>query len=82
MHIEENDVFGGTVNFADRIVNAIKGPEIWLSDQAKENIEPVDGKCADIQWLKHEDIAFKGFGGTWTLWSVKNSMKEAENLHP
>jgi class 3 adenylate cyclase/DNA-binding NarL/FixJ family response regulator len=82
MHIEENDVFGGAVNFAGRMVNAIKGSEIWLSDQAKENIDTLEGKDAGVQWLKHEDIPFKGFGGTWTLWSVKNCENEAGNLHP
>jgi len=35
MHVEEGDVFGGTVNFAARVVGAVKGAEIWLSDRAK-----------------------------------------------
>ncbi len=39
MHVEEGDVFGGTVNFAARVVGAIKGAEIWLSDRAKEDID-------------------------------------------
>jgi class 3 adenylate cyclase len=30
MHVEEGDVFGGTANFAARVVGAIQGAEIWL----------------------------------------------------
>lgn len=37
-HVEEGDVFGGTVNFAARVVVSIKGAEIWLSDRAKEEV--------------------------------------------
>ena len=43
MHVEEGDVFGGTVNFAARVVGAIKGAEIWLSDRAKESTGLVPG---------------------------------------
>jgi class 3 adenylate cyclase len=39
MHVEDGDVFGGTVNFASRVVGAIKGAEIWLSNRAKEDID-------------------------------------------
>lgn len=36
MTVEENDVYGGAVNFAARVVGAIEQTaEIWLSDQAK-----------------------------------------------
>jgi len=38
--VEEGDVFGGTVNFAARVVGANKeAAEIWLSDPAKGDIE-------------------------------------------
>ena len=36
MQVEEGDVFGGTVNFAARVVGAFKGEEICLSDRAKK----------------------------------------------
>jgi class 3 adenylate cyclase len=39
MHVEEGDVFGGTVNFAARVVGAVKDSEIWLSDRAKEDVD-------------------------------------------
>jgi DNA-binding response OmpR family regulator len=70
MHVEENDVFGGTVNFAGRIIRSIQGSEIWLSDEAKSGIGPLSEKYANLQWQQHDDIHFKGFPGTWTLWSV------------
>ena len=70
MHVEENDVFGGTVNFAGRIIRAVKGAEIWMSDEAKKQVGPLSAKYDSIQWQQHDEIHFKGFPGTWTLWSV------------
>ena len=70
MHVEENDVFGGTVNFAGRIIRSIQGAEIWMSDEAKKQVGPLSPKYDGIQWQQHDDIHFKGFPGTWTLWSV------------
>ena len=69
MHVEENDVFGGTVNFAGRIIRSIKGAEIWLSDEAKQCI-PLSARFAEIEWQQHTDVHFKGFPGTCTLWSA------------
>jgi class 3 adenylate cyclase len=70
MHVEENDVFGGTVNFAGRIIRSIQGAEIWMSDEAKKQVGPLSAKYDGIQWTQHDDIHFKGFPGTWRLWSV------------
>ena len=70
MHVEENDVFGGTVNFAGRIIRSIKGAEIWLSDEAKKCVDPRSPRFAEIRWEQHNDVHFKGFPGTWTLWSA------------
>ena len=39
IQVEEGDVFGGAVNFAARVVGAIKGAEIWLSGPAKQDID-------------------------------------------
>jgi class 3 adenylate cyclase len=36
MHVEEGDVFGGTMNFAARVIGSFKGAEIWLSDRPKK----------------------------------------------
>ncbi len=70
MHVEENDVFGGTVNFAGRIIRSIQGAEIWLSNEAKSEIDTRSKRFAGIQWNQHDDVQFKGFPGTSTLWSV------------
>jgi class 3 adenylate cyclase len=72
MHVEEGDVFGGTVNFASRVVGSIKGAEIWLSDRAKEDIDRLGaGKHKRLRWQRHDCVAMKGFPGTFTLWAVQ-----------
>ncbi len=71
MHVEEGDVFGGTVNFAARVIGAIHGAEIWLSDRAKDDIDRLGGKKhKDLKWQRHEGVAMKGFPGVFTLWSL------------
>jgi class 3 adenylate cyclase len=50
-HVEEGSVFGGTVNFAARVVGAIKDAEIWLSDRAKEDIDRLGAaKHKHLNW--------------------------------
>ena len=72
MHVEEGDVFGGTVNFASRVVGAFKGAEIWLSDRAKEDIDRLGaGQHKRLGWQRHDGVVMKGFPGTFTLWSVR-----------
>ncbi len=76
MHVEEGDVFGGTVNFAARVIGAIKDAEIWLSDQAKEDIERLGAKRHRyLKWKQHSGVAMKGFPRVFTLWSLKESPK-------
>jgi class 3 adenylate cyclase len=72
MHVEEGDVFGGTVNFASRVVSSIKDAEIWLSDRAKEDIDRLGAvQHKRLRWQRHEGVAMKGFPGTFTLWAVQ-----------
>ncbi|MDQ1261992.1 MAG: Guanylate cyclase protein [Euryarchaeota archaeon] len=72
MHVEEGDVFGGTVNFASRVVGAFKGAEIWLSDRAKEDIDRLGaGQHKRLGWQRHDGVAMKGFPETFTLWAVR-----------
>ena len=69
--VENGDVFGRTVNFAARVIGAISGPEIWVSEQAKADIDALGaGHHQDLQWQRHEDIEVKGFAGAVTLWSL------------
>lgn len=72
MQVEEDDVFGGAVNFAARVVGAIKGPEIWLSDRAKKDLDRGGAKHhAQISWERHDGVPMKGFSEAVTLWSVR-----------
>ena len=71
MRVEEGDVFGGTVNFAARVVGAVKDAEIWLSERAKEDIDRLGaGKHKGLKWAPHEGVAMKGFPGKFTLWAL------------
>jgi WD40 repeat protein/class 3 adenylate cyclase len=74
IQVEEGDVFGGTVNFAARVVGAIKGAEIWLSDPAKKDIEQLGAaRYKRLEWERHDEVAMKGFHGAFTLWSVESA---------
>jgi len=71
LQIEEGDVFGRTVNFAARVVGAIKGAGIWLSEQAKADIDVLGARRhEELLWQRHEEVVLKGFAGAFTLWSV------------
>jgi len=71
MHVEEGDVFGGTVNFAARVVGAIEDAEVWLSDRAKDDIDRLGAaRYKELKWVRHEGVAMKGFPGKFTLWAV------------
>lgn len=72
LHVEESDVFGGTVNFAARVVGAVSDAEIWLSDRAKDDIDRLGaGKHKALQWERQPDVALKGFPGKFTLWALR-----------
>ncbi len=72
MKVEEEDVFGGTVNFASRVIGTIKGAEIWLSGRAKEDIDRLGAtKHNQLCWERHDGVDMKGFQGVFTLWSVQ-----------
>jgi class 3 adenylate cyclase len=74
MTVEENDVYGGAVNFAARVVGAIEQrAEIWLSDQAKESLISGGKKQhSQLKWNRRDGMRMKGFSGTFTLWSLKS----------
>jgi len=68
MTVDGEDVFGGAVNFAARVVSAAKGPEIWVSDAAKKKLgQPYKG----MNWQPNEGLTLKGFEPEkFTLWSL------------
>ena len=71
MRVEENDLFGSTVDFAHRVVEAIKGAEIWLSDRAKEDLDRLGArKHRPLKWVQHKAVVMKkGFENS-SLWSL------------
>lgn len=72
IHVEDGDAFGGTVNFAARIVSAFRGAEIWVSDRAKTDLDGLRAKkYASLSWNPHEGVVMNGFPGEFTLWSTK-----------
>jgi class 3 adenylate cyclase/GTPase SAR1 family protein len=78
MQVEKDDVFGGAVNFAARVVSAIKEAEIWLSDRAKTDLDSLGARQhAQLKWERHDDVEMKGFSSTATLWSL-NKGKETK----
>jgi class 3 adenylate cyclase/GTPase SAR1 family protein len=71
MYVEGNDVFGGAVNLAARVVGSISGAEIWLTDRAKDDLESLRAKRhRNLEWRHRDNIALKGFANTFTLWSL------------
>ena len=74
MQVEGNDVFGGTVNFAARVVGAIKDAEIWLSERAKEDIDALKAsRHSGLKWQQQNAVVMKGFPGARTLWALRDS---------
>ena len=76
MSVENGDVFGRAVNFAARVIGAIAGSEIWVSEQAKSDIDALGaGHHQDLQWRRHENIEVKGFAGAVALWSLATDLE-------
>ena len=73
-----NDIFGTEVAFAARVVHAINGAEIWMGDQAKQDIGRAGiRRHGELQWRPHNDVELKGLG-TATLWSMVSSTEPPE----
>jgi predicted ATPase/DNA-binding winged helix-turn-helix (wHTH) protein/class 3 adenylate cyclase len=68
--VVEEDIFGTEVAVAARVVGGIEGAEIWLSDQAKRDLERAGARRhSGMQWLPHDGVELKGIG-TERLWSL------------
>jgi len=71
MQVEKRDLFGSTINFAARVVGAIDGAEIWLSDRTKKDIDQLGAKRhRRLVWDCHDSVSMKGFPGKFRLWSL------------
>ena len=65
---EGGDVFGRTVNFAARVVGAIKDAEIWLSDEARSDLDGLGAsRFEELHWERHDNVRLKGFKGSFRL---------------
>jgi class 3 adenylate cyclase len=72
LHVERDDVFGGTVDFAARVVGKIEGAEIWISDRAKQDIDQFMATGhRHLRWRKREGLTMKGFVGEFALWALE-----------
>ena len=61
VEVADGDVYGTEVALASRVVSAIAGAEIWLSDRAKEDVERAGGHRG-LQWHPHDAVELKGIG--------------------
>jgi class 3 adenylate cyclase len=69
--VEDADLHGSAVSYAARVVAAAKGPEIWLSSEARSHVDQQrDPQHAQLAWAEHAGIEMKGFVGKHILWSV------------
>lgn len=69
--VEENDVYGATVNYAARVVASPQDAEVWLSSEAKSHVDQEGAPHqALLRWLNHTGLEIKGFPGKHILWSL------------
>jgi adenylate cyclase len=69
--IEDEDAFGSMVDYAARVGGMAKGPEIWVSDVAKEHIDQEKARRHQpLLWTCHPDCELKGVVDPQILWSV------------
>lgn len=75
--IQNADVVGNAVNYAQRVGSHASGAEIWLSDRAKKDIdeEGFDWPMI-VAWQDHPEIELKGLDGKDLLWRVYTSWPE------
>jgi class 3 adenylate cyclase len=71
VHIQEEEAFGTTANYAARVVRMAEGAEIWTSERAKADIDEVKAEAHRLlRWTEHPECGLKGFPGKHRLWSV------------
>jgi class 3 adenylate cyclase len=75
VRIRDNDAFGGTVNYAARLQGLAKGPELWVSNKVKQEIDYEKAeRHTSLPWKHHKVIAdektLKGFKGEHDVWQV------------
>lgn len=76
VHIDEEDAFGTMINYAARVIGLAEGPEMWLSNLAKDHIDQEKAdRHAQLKWHEYPGNLLKGFAGYHTLWSDREHRK-------
>lgn len=71
VHIQAEEAFGTTANYAARVVRMALEDEIWASDRAKADIDEEKAQAHKyLRWAEHPACELKGFSGKHRLWSV------------
>jgi class 3 adenylate cyclase len=71
VHIQEEETFGTTANYAARVIGMAEGAEIWTSDRAKGDIDEERAETHRLlRWTEHPQCELKGIPGKHRLWSV------------
>ncbi len=69
--VEEEDLFGYTVNYAARVIGAVKTVDFLVSDIAKYEITQNNKPRPNtLKWKRHE-VTLKGFEGSQILWELE-----------
>src|SRR5215831_34366 len=76
------DIFGTEVDVAARVVGEIECAEIWLSDEAKRDLERAGARRhRALEWLSHDGVELKGIGPE-RLWSLVPGVLPADAAPP
>jgi class 3 adenylate cyclase len=72
VHVEEEDAFGVMVNFTARVLGKAESAELWISDEAKADINQENAtRHSNLRWESHAECELKGFPGRHLLWSLR-----------
>jgi class 3 adenylate cyclase/GTPase SAR1 family protein len=77
VHIQAEEAFGTTANYAARVIRMAEGAQIWTSDRAKTDIDEQGIEAHRLLcWIAYPECELKGFPGKHRLWSVARQAAE------
>jgi hypothetical protein len=63
------------------VVGTIKDAEIWLSDEARSDLDGLGAsRFEDLHWERHDNVHLKGFKGASRLWSLALKSSHADPI--
>lgn len=82
--VAEADVAGIEVHTAARLLSKIKGPEIWLTDRAKADIDAFGAAHhKNLSWSRHPRRRLRGLKQkVFTLWSIVDETAASPAIVP